>query len=140
MNSLFVISCSSSPICRRYRRIAMAAWGIYCLAVFAISGWLGWEPPTSGAGLYLAAISPALPVGVALYALGRSIAEEPDEFLRMIHVKVMLISTGLTFFICTAWGFLAQYAHVWAPPLYFALIMWFGFFALATPVVNWRYR
>jgi hypothetical protein len=140
MNSIFVIPGSLSVVCRRYRRIAMAAMGVYCLAVFAISGWLGWQPPTSGFGLYLAAISPALPIGVAIYALGRSIAAEPDEFRRMIYVKLMLISTGLTLFTCTAWGFLAQYGHVWAPPLYFACIAWFGFFAVATPIVNWRYR
>lgn len=118
----------------------MVAWGAYCLAVFLISGWFGWEPPAKGLGLYLAAVLPALPVGVAIFMTGLSMVEEPDEFQRMIRVKAMLIGTGLTMFICTAWGFLSQYAHVWTPPLYLVFPLWWAFFGLATPVVNWRYR
>jgi hypothetical protein len=125
---------------RRFLLTFITAWGAYCLAVSAISGWFGWEPPKAGLGLYLAAVLPALPVGVAIFAWGRYFSELTDEFLRMVQVKAMSIGTGLTMFTCTAWGFLAQYAHVWAPPLYLVFPMWWAFYGLALPVVNRRYR
>ena len=134
------VTSSMRSVRRRFRLISMAAWGAYCLAVFVISGWLGWEPPKTGLGLYLTAILPALPVGVAIFALYRYFSEEPDEFQRMVQIKAMLIGTGLTMFTCTAWGFLAQYAHVWAPPLYLVFPIWWAFFGLATPLVNLKYR
>jgi len=114
--------------------------GLFGLAVGAISGWFGWEPPKAGLGLYLAAVSPALPIGVAMFAMGRAIVEAPDEFIRMLQVKAMLIGTGLTMFTCTAWGLLAQYAHVWALPLYLVFPMWCFWWGLALPVVNRSYR
>src|ERR1039457_6978014 len=110
---------STRLVRRRFWLTFYPAMGVYCLAVSAISGWFGWGPPKAGLGLYLAAGSPALPIGVAIFAMGRYVGEEADEFLRMVKVKAMLIGTGLTMFTCTAWGFLAQYAHVWALPLYF---------------------
>jgi hypothetical protein len=114
--------------------------GAYCLAVLAISGGFGWLPPKAGLGLYLAAVSPALPIGVAIFAIIRYLNEEQDEFVRMLQVKATLIGVGLTMFTCTAWGFLAQYAHVWALPLYLVFPMWAFWFGLATPLVKWRYR
>lgn len=130
-------TCSRS---RRYRLISLTAWGLYALAVAAISGWFGWEPPKAGIGLYIAAVFPALPVGVAIFAMGRFIVEDPDEFQRMIQVKAVLIGTGLTMFTCTAWGFLAQYAHVWALPLYFVFQVWVAFWLLAVPVIKRNYQ
>jgi hypothetical protein len=114
--------------------------GAYTLTVCAISGCFGWEPPKAGLGLHLAAVSPALPIGVAIFAMGRFVVEGMDEFMRMLQVKAMLIGTGLTMFTCTAWGFLAQYAHVWALPLYCVFPMWCAFWGLALPVVIRRYR
>jgi hypothetical protein len=139
MKSLLVTK-TAHAIRRRYRLTFLTSMGLYALAVGAISGWFGWEPPKGGFGLYLAAISPALPIGFAILAMGRYFAEEPDEFLRMVQIKATLIGVGMTMFICTAWGFLAQYAHVWALPLYLVFPMWAFWMGLATPVVNLRYR
>jgi hypothetical protein len=139
MYSLLVAKSSRSAD-RHFQRTYWPAMAAYGLAVAAISGWLGWEPPSAGLGLYLAAASPALPIAVAIFALGRYFSEEPDEFLRMVQVKATLIGVGLTMFTCTAWGFLAQYAHVWALPLYLVFPVWAFWWGLALPVVKWRYR
>lgn len=139
MNSPLVTKSASSVRCR-YRLTFLTAMGVYSLAVAAISGWFGWEPPKAGLGLYLAAVSPALPIGVAIFAMGRYFTDEPDEFLRMVQVQATLIGVGLTMFTCTAWGFLAQYAHVWALPLYMVFPMWAFWMGLAMPFVNRRYR
>jgi hypothetical protein len=125
----------------QYRITVIVAMAIYVLLVSIISGWLGWEPPRSGFLLYLAALSPALPIGAVVYALGRYLIDEPDEFFRMVQIQTSLLATGLTMITCTAWGFLAMYAHIWENhviSLVFA--MWWFFFGVAAPIVNWRYR
>jgi hypothetical protein len=139
MDGLLVKETSKS-VRRRYLRTFLGAMAVYCVAVAGISGWFGWEPPKSGFLLYLAAVSPAPPIGLALLAMGRYFSEEPDEFLRMVQVRATLIGAGLTMFTCTAWGFLTQYAHVWALPLYMVFPMWAFWMGAATPFVNRRYR
>jgi hypothetical protein len=124
----------------RYLLTFISAMGGYCLAVAAISGWFRWEPPKAGIVMYLAAVLPSLPVGVAIFAILRYYGEEPDEFLRTVQIKSALIGCGLTMFTCTAWGFLAEYAHVWALPLYLVFPMWAFWMGLATPLVNLKYR
>jgi hypothetical protein len=118
----------------------MSAMGVYCLTVAAISGWLGWQPPSAGWGLYATSVLPALPVGVAILVMGRYLNDEPDEFFRMLQVRATLVAVGLTLFTCTAWGFLSQYAHVWALPLSMVFPMWAFWFGMAVPVVLLRYR
>lgn len=125
---------------RRYRVTFVSAMAVYCLAVGAISGWFVWEPPHAGWGLYLAAITPSLPIGFAIFAMGRYFNEEPDEFLRMVQVRATMIGAGMTMFTCTAWGFLAQYAHVWSLPLYLVFPMWALWMGLALPLVKRGYR
>jgi hypothetical protein len=58
----------------------------------------------------------------------------------MVQVQATLVGVGLTMFTCTAWGFLTQYAHVWALPLYLVFPMWAFWMGLAMPIVNRRYR
>jgi hypothetical protein len=140
MNSNLVTRSCKNPIRRRYRVTFMSSMGVYCLAVFAISGWFGWEPPKSGFGLYLAAISPALPIAYAVFVMGRYLRDEPDEFFRSLQIQSTLIGAGLTMVTCTAWGFLAQYAGVWSMPLYLVFPMWAFWMGLAMPFVNRRYR
>jgi hypothetical protein len=125
----------------RYRIIVIGAMAIYVLLVSIISGWLGWEPPKSGFGLYLAALSPALPIAAVVYAMGRYLIDEPDEFFRMVQIQTALLATGLTMFTCTAWGFLALYVHIWENHVISLVFpMWWFFFGVSAPIVNWRYR
>lgn len=132
--------CSSTPTRRRFRVISILTAVAYCLAVAVISGSFGWHPPRAGIGLYAAAILPALPIGFMLYAMARCLATEPDEFYRAIQVQTMLAGLGVTLVVCTAWGFLAQYAHVWVLPLYFVFPLWVASMAICAPLVHLRYR
>ena len=128
------------PLRRPWHLFSLVCWGLYCLDIFLISGWLGWEPPKVGWGLYAAAISPAFAVGLAIFGMGCSLCQEPDEFLRMVQVQSWLIALGLTLFTCTAWGFLAQYAHVWSLPLSLVFPLWAFWMGLASIFVHIRYR
>jgi len=125
----------------RYRWTVIVAMSAYVLIVAAISGWLGGDPPKSGWGLYLMAIAPTLPIAVVAYAMARYLATEPDEFFRMVQVQTSGAATGLTMIACTAWGFLAVYAHVWEHHVIMLVFpMYWLFFGLAAPFVLWRYR
>jgi hypothetical protein len=113
---------------------------LYCVAVAAISGWFGWQPSFSGAlGLAIAGL-PALPIGAVIWAMGRYLDEEQDEFQRMKQVRSMMLAFGLTLFVCTAWGFISQYAEVWALPLYLVFPLFCGLWGFASAYVVWRYR
>jgi len=127
---------------RRYHWLTWPAMAVYCLLVLAISGRLGWQLPRAGVGLYIAAIAPALPIGVVIFAMGRYFSELSDEFIRMMKVKASLLGLGLTLFTCTAWGFLAQYAHVWASrmSLVFVFPIWVLWMWVAELIVKLKYR
>jgi hypothetical protein len=124
----------------RYLRRVAVTMGFYVLAVALISGWLGWEPPREGPLIFLLAMLPPLGVGGCLWAVGRYFEEEPDEFIRVVHVRTAIGAIGLTLFVVTAWGFLGQYAGVWTPPLYLVFPLFWASFALVQPFVRRAYR
>jgi hypothetical protein len=139
MNSPLV-SRSSKSVRYRYFATFLTSMALYGLAILALSGGLGWQPPRSGLGLYLSALLPALPIGGSIFAVARYLAEEPDEFLRMVRIKATLVGVALTMFTCTAWGFLSEYAHVRSLPLFMVFPMWAGWMGLAMPIIKLKYR
>lgn len=125
------------------RNYLMRFWplmGLYALAVAAISGWLVWEPNFEGPLGLAIAVLPALPIGGVIWAMGRYLDEQTDEFQRLKQVRSMLMAFGVTMFVCTAWGFLAQYAGVWALPLYLVFPLYCGAWGFTSSYVTWRYR
>ena len=80
----------------------------------------------SGPIAWVAAILPALPIIGILVAVGRYLAEETDEYLRMMMTRQALIASAFTLSIATVWGFLENFdlvPHVYA---YYAQILWFA--------------
>jgi hypothetical protein len=115
---------------------AVSVWmALYVLAVvniswlFDIEAWPVWAR-------VMAAIAPALPIGGVIVALLRYLKREADEYQRSLLTRAVLIATGLTFFVVTAWGFLELY--VGAPHFPPSLVMcpfWLFF-----GVSNWWVR
>jgi hypothetical protein len=114
--------------------------GFYVLMVALISGWLGWEPPGQGPIVYILALLPPLGVGGCIWAVGAYIEEEPDEFERMLMARIVIGAVGVTLFVCTAWGFLGWYAHVWTLPLYLVFPLFWAAYALVQPFVRRAFR
>lgn len=129
-----------SPAAMNYQKRFWPFMAAYVLAVAAISGWLGWEPQLGGALGVLIAALPALPIGGVLWAMGRYLDEEQDEFLRMKQVRSMLIAFGVTMFVCTLWGFISQYADIWSLPLYMVFPLFCFCWGMSAAYVAWRYR
>ena len=62
-----------------------------------------------GPAAYGLAILPALPIIGVFWAVMRLLVEEPDEYLRMLMVRQMLVATGFCLTVMTIWEFLQNF-------------------------------
>jgi hypothetical protein len=116
---------------------SMGAWmAAYILDVVLISWVLNIEAWPLWARA-IAAVTPAIPIGGVIYALMRYLATEPDEYQRLLMTRAVLIATGVTFFVLTAWGFLELYIEQTPHfPVAFAMTPFWLVFGFA----NWWVR
>ena len=100
-----------SPATRRYTLRLAIFMSIFMIAIFAV-GWLFRTAPPSGAWAWIAAVLPALPILGVFWTIFRLLAEESDEFIRMMLVRQVLIATGFCLSVMTVWEFLQNYEVV----------------------------
>ena len=102
-----------SPATRRYVTRTLVLMVIYLVTLFvAIRAFR--SDAVSGVPAYALAILPALPVIGVFWAVMRLLIEEPDEFIRLLHVRQCLFATGFCLTIMTIWEFLQNFDLV--PP------------------------
>ena len=77
-----------------------------------------------GAALYAIAVLPALPLIGIVWALGRFLIEETDEYQRALAVRKMLVATGFLLVVATIWGFLEEFGLAPHLPAYWCFIAW----------------
>lgn len=121
---------------RRYG-LSMAAYVAVLVPVVLLAG-SDHLPPAPWS--YLMAVLPALPIFGAIWALLRYYEEEEDEYLRTVAIRLYIIATGLTFALCTAWGFLQALAGMPKISLFWIFIINCGFQGLATACQFWSWR
>jgi hypothetical protein len=63
----------------------------------------------SGIPAYALATLPALPIIGVFWAVMRLLIEEPDEFVKLMHVRQCLIATGFCLTVMTIWEFLQNF-------------------------------
>jgi hypothetical protein len=124
---------------RRYTRrflLTMCAYG----AALVFDVWYFTRFHPAGAGAYILAVLPALPIVGVIVVVGLYLADEQDEFQRTILVQSMLWAIGATLAVTTVWGFLENFTGVrhLQPYLIFPLF-WF-FVGVATPLLKAKYR
>jgi hypothetical protein len=78
----------------------------------------------TGPALYAVAVLPALPLIGIVWALGRFLVEETDEYQRMLAVRKMLVATGFLLVVATIWGFLEEFGLVPHMAAYWTFIVW----------------
>jgi hypothetical protein len=97
-----------SPALRRYMIRLAVLMSIYLVTLFiAVKAFRAGA--VSGPAAYALAILPALPVIGVFWAVMRVLVEEPDEFMRLIHVRQCLVATGFCLTIMTIWEFLQNF-------------------------------
>lgn len=111
----------------------------YVVAVLGVTWLFNTQPPSAPLS-YLFALLPALPVLGVIAILGRYLAEESDEFVRMRQVTGLLIAIGLTLSFCAVWGFLEIYAGAPNVGLFNVVWIFFGGMGLGNAVTAWWYR
>ena len=107
---------------RKYLQRFAPAMTAYVVAMLGVTWWVKHAPP-DGPLLYVAAVLPALPLLVVIWAMGRYLVEETDEYQRARRVQSILWGAGVTLAIATVWGFLESFTTVPHVPAYYAFIV-----------------
>lgn len=130
------------PEIKRYTWRLAVLMTIYVVVLIGVNLWFRHAPPT-GALAYLAAVAPAVPVVGVFVVIARLLVEMRDEYLRTLVVRQLLIATGLTLSICTAWGFLEGFGLIPHVPGYYVATLWFGGLGIGgcyNALAEWRAR
>ena len=110
---------------RRYNRRVLWLSAVYAVflfgAVYAFKHHL-----LSGPAAYVAAILPALPIIGIFAAIGLYLAEEQDEYVRMLMVRQTLWASGFALSLATIWGFLESFGLVGHVESFYVAVLWFG--------------
>jgi len=102
-----------SPAIRRYVIRLSVLMGLYFVfLLLAVRTFRA--DAVSGVAAYGLAILPALPIIGVFWAVMRLLVEEPDEYIRLLHVRQCLVATGFCLTVMTIWEFLQNFDLV--PP------------------------
>ncbi len=124
---------------RRYIAWFIPTMLAYVVAVLGVT-WMFTNHPPAAPVSYAIALLPAFPVLGVIAILGRYLAEETDEFIRMRHVTGLLIAIALTLSFCATWGFLEFYVDVPKVGIFHAVWIFFGAMGLGNGITAWWYR
>ncbi len=99
---------NTSPAMRRYIRRLAVCMSVYVVLIFA-AGYVFRHAPPEGALAWAVAVLPALPILGTFWTIFRLLAEETDEYLRLMFVRQALFATAFCLSIMTVWEFLQNY-------------------------------
>ncbi len=100
--------------------VLMASYlALLLLAVTLIRG-----SAVTGAGAWALAIAPALPVIGVFWAVMRLLIEEPDEFIKLLHVRQCLVATGFCLSALTILEFLQSFQLITHGTHGFGAVIW----------------
>ncbi|MEE2691189.1 MAG: hypothetical protein VX640_06595 [Pseudomonadota bacterium] len=119
---------------KRYSVSVIVWMTVYAGLIVAMS-WAQENDVISAPWIYVAAVSPALPIGAVILAMMRFLADS-DEFVRLLIMKRYLAAMGLTLFACAFFGFLDQYTAVFRPPLWIVFPGFWFCFGLVSPFIR----
>ena len=114
-----------NPAQKIYSRRIILLMLAYVAILFAVGRIFTLIEPT-GPTACLLGILPALPVIGVFFAMGRYLADEKDEYLRLVETRKSLIATGFMLTVTTAIGFLQSFDLVPHVDFYWAAILWFA--------------
>ena len=97
-----------SPAIRRYTKRLAILMAAYLITLFAAVRLLR-SHMVEGPAAYALAILPALPVIGVFWAVMRLLIEEPDEYLRVLLVRQVMIATGFCLTVMTMLEFLRNF-------------------------------
>lgn len=109
---------------RRYAlRLALGMAGY--LVFLAIAVRLVRDGNATGTLAWVLALLPGLCVASVFWSFGRLLAEETDEYQRMLLVRQSLVATGFTLTVATLYGFLESFGLVPHVDAFYLVTLWF---------------
>jgi hypothetical protein len=112
-----------SPALRQYNRRIIIASLAYVVTLFGAI-WLTKIGSYPTPVYVMIAVAPSFPVVAMIWAMGRLLADETDEYLRSRHIHHALVATGFILATGTVWGFLEQFNVVPHIPAYWVFPGW----------------
>jgi hypothetical protein len=130
---------TKSKAMRRYLIGSCSTSGIYIVTLYwAITYYR--HHHISGAGAIALAILPSLPLTACIANVGRYIAEEQDEFVRMLFVQSVLMAIGGTLAVTSVIGSLQMFNLVHNFQMFYVFGIFWMLQGFAQGVNNLRYR
>ncbi|WP_031239000.1 hypothetical protein [Asticcacaulis sp. AC466] len=117
--------------------IGMSVWMVLYMAAIIFNGIFFRRYTAEGPLLYALAVMPALPIGGTILTMLRYI-EKSDEFIRAQITRRFILATGITLFICTAYGFLENYAGLQHFDLYYVYVLFWAAFGIISLILRGR--
>lgn len=109
-----------SPAMGTYNRRMLVAAGIYVVGLFGAI-WANDTLNADGMLAFLFAFLPSVGVLMMVWAMGRLVADEADEYLRHRYVRSSLFGLGTLLTLATIWGFFEQFDLVPHAPTWLAV-------------------
>jgi hypothetical protein len=115
-----------NPAAARYTRRMVLIAAAYVAGIVVASLTIDRAAPLGPLTIGLALI-PGLAMLAAIGAIGRFVAEIPDEYLRMLEVRKIIVATGVTLAITSVWGLLELYSDSLPRlPVFYVFPIWCG--------------
>jgi len=114
--------CMNPVIIRYNRRMLLASFGYVFGLGIAITLWKQFEPPAPAS--FALALLPTLPTFFMIWAMGRYLVEETDEYLRFRTTRAALMSLGMVLAVGLFYGFLEVFKLVPHIEAYWVLPVW----------------
>lgn len=115
--------------------IGLSAWMVAYAALLTLSILIIRAQSPQGLVLYALAVSPSLPIGGTIWQVLRYL-DRCDEYVRAIVTRRFVLATGVTLFLCTAWGFLESNAGLAHVDLYLVYPLFWGSFGVISAFVR----
>ena len=130
--------CKSAAARRYYVRFAVTMTLYVITLCVTVETFVHWHP--KGTLAYLLALMPAVPAIGLLAVFGLYLAEEKDEFQRMLGVRSMLWGIGGTLTVTTVWGFIQSFTHIPQFQPIWTFVLFWCFVGISTPLLQRKYR
>jgi hypothetical protein len=113
----------STPAQRAYMRRFVPMMIAYVVILMGAI-WLKRHVAPSEPLMALLAILSAVPLIGVVWAIGRMLLDETDEYQRMLLARQIIVATGFMLSVTSVWGFLEDFGQVPHVPIYWAFIIW----------------
>ncbi|QYJ07424.1 hypothetical protein [Qipengyuania flava] len=108
-------ACTSPAMATYNRRVLVSTFGYVLGLGIAVTLWNSYTLSTPV--VFVISLLPTLPTFGVIWAMGRYLADEQDEYLRHRTIMAALVALGFVLALGIFWGFLEMFElvpHVWA--------------------------